>query len=88
MLYCLIIFYCDFQCVDSHAVTQFQIHGWSNDGVVSNPSTLLQVIESVIKVQQRSGEGPVVVQCRYIYIYIIKAKKNIFQNNLKSTQVL
>ena len=68
-------FFCDFQCVDSHAVTQFQIHGWSNDGVVSNPSTLLQVIESVIKVQQRSGEGPVVVQCRYI----IKAKRTVLK---------
>ena len=40
---------------------------WSPDGVVTSPSTLVQVIDAVIKIQHKTGGGPVVVHCRYIY---------------------
>ena len=48
-------------------VTQFQILDWPADGRVTQPDTIIQVIENVIKVQQSTGGGPVVVHCRYTY---------------------
>ena len=45
-------------------MTQFQLTDWSSDGIVTSPETLLQVIENVIKVQQKTGGGPIVVHCR------------------------
>ena len=44
---------------------------WSPDGVVTSPSTLVQVIDAVIKIQHKTGGGPVVVHCRYIYTCIV-----------------
>ena len=43
---------------------QFQIENWSYDGSIHHPHTILNVIENVIKVQQRTGGGQVVVHCR------------------------
>ena len=50
----------------SHNVIQFQVVGWSEDGYVREPQTILQVIEEVIRRQQKIGGGPIVVHCRYI----------------------
>ena len=50
----------------SHNVIQFQVVDWSNDGYVREPKTILQVIEEVIRRQQKIGGGPIVVHCRYI----------------------
>ena len=50
----------------SHNVIQFQVVNWSNDGYVREPKTILQVIEVVIRRQQKIGGGPIVVHCRYI----------------------
>ena len=45
-------------------LVQFQVLDWANDGCVRQPQTLLQVIDGVIKVQQKIGGGPIVVHCR------------------------
>ena len=45
-------------------LVQFQVLDWPNDGCVRQPQTLLQVIDGVIKVQQKIGGGPIVVHCR------------------------
>ena len=45
-------------------LVQFQVLDWPNDGYVRQPQTLLQVIDGVIKVQQKIGGGPIVVHCR------------------------
>ena len=50
----------------SHNVIQFQVVDWSDDGYVREPQTILQVIEEVIRRQQKIGGGPIVVHCRYI----------------------
>ena len=39
---------------------------WSEDGHVRKPKTILQIIEEVIRRQQKIGGGPIVVHCRYI----------------------
>ena len=49
----------------SHNVIQFQVVDWSNNGYVREPKTILQVIEEVIRRQQKIGGGPIVVHCRY-----------------------
>ena len=46
-----------------HCAIQFHIENWSDDGVIQHPHTILDVIENVIKVKRKSGEGPVVVHC-------------------------
>ena len=43
---------------------QLQVTDWSEDGVVREPCTVLQVIDDVIHRQQKIGGGPVVVHCR------------------------
>ena len=43
--------------------TLFSITNWSDTGVVRNHQTILNVIEHVIKVQQKNG-GRVAVHCR------------------------
>ena len=48
-------------------VKQFVIQDWPPTGQVTQPQTIIQVIEEVIRVQQRTGGGPVVVHCRYIH---------------------
>ena len=50
-----------------HCAIQFHIENWSDDGVILHPHTILDVIENVVKVKRKSGEGPVVVHCRYPY---------------------
>ena len=48
----------------TYNLVQFQVLDWPNDGCVRQPQTLLQVIDGVIKVQQKIGGGPIVVHCR------------------------
>ena len=48
----------------SHNVIQFQVMDWSEDGYVREPQTILQVIDEVIRRQQKVGGGPIVVYCR------------------------
>ena len=45
-------------------VVQFQVTDWPKDGCVRKPQTILQVIEEVIRRQQKIGGGPIVVHCR------------------------
>ena len=47
-------------------MVQFQVTDWPKDGCVRKPQTILQVIEEVIRKQQKIGGGPIVVHCRYI----------------------
>ena len=47
-------------------MVQFQVTDWPKDGRVKKPQTILQVIEEVIRRQQKIGGGPIVVHCRYI----------------------
>ena len=48
----------------SYNVVQFQITDWTEDGIVREPCTVLQVIDNVIHRQQKIGGGPIVVHCR------------------------
>lgn len=59
---------CNHQNPTGITVTQFQIQDWLADGQVTQPETIIQVIEDVIKVQHSAGGGPVVVHCRYVHI--------------------
>ena len=51
---------------DQWNVVQFQVTDWPKDGRIRKPQTILQVIEEVIRRQQKIGGGPIVVHCRYI----------------------
>ena len=48
----------------TYNLVQFQVLDWPNDCCVRQPQTLLQVIDGVIKVQQKIGGGLIVVHCR------------------------
>ena len=48
----------------TYNLVQFQVLDWPNYGCVRQPQTLLQVIDGVIKVQQKTGGKPIVVHCR------------------------
>ena len=63
MLFILIIIVIA-QDESAHNMIQFQVLDWPDDGCVRQPQTLLQVIDGVIKVQQKIGGGPIVVHCR------------------------
>ena len=56
------------QLEKSHNVTQFHVTNWSPDGTYSNLKVVTDVIEEVAKVQRRTGNNPILVHCRYIYL--------------------
>ena len=45
-------------------VVQFKVMNWSSNGSTVQPQMILDVIEGIIRVQQKIGGGPVVVHCR------------------------
>ena len=55
-------------------MAQFQIQDWASDGQVTQPQTIVQVMEEVIRAQQRTEGGPVVVHCRYGRGHLYKVK--------------
>ena len=61
-LFCLglSIFLCS-QGENMRRVTQFQMAGWSQDGVCLNPPALMKLIDQLMIAQRRTGEGPVIV---------------------------
>ena len=44
-------------------MTQLHITNWKFNGQCSNPKSIIDVIEEMIKVQIRSGNKPIVVHC-------------------------
>ena len=47
-----------------YTVAQYQVTDWAEDGIVREPRTIIQVIDEVIRRQQKIGGGPIVVHCR------------------------
>ena len=47
-----------------YTVAQYQVTDWPEDGIVRVPHTIIQVIDEVIRRQQKIGGGPIVVHCR------------------------
>ncbi|CAI8028519.1 Receptor-type tyrosine-protein phosphatase alpha [Geodia barretti] len=47
----------------SHQVQQIHIQGWRPDGQCSNLGTITAVIGEVTKIQQRTGNNPILVHC-------------------------
>ena len=45
-------------------VYQIQMTNWSPDGHCSNLTSIIAVIGEVTKIQQRTGNNPIVVHCR------------------------
>lgn len=56
----------------SHRVTQFQLHGWSENSPSSNhtPAGLMPMIAEIQKIQcmNNTTDDPIVVHCRYACI--------------------
>jgi protein tyrosine phosphatase len=44
-----------------HKVTQFQLSGWSEEGLCTEPRAILELIEHVAATQRRTGNNPIVV---------------------------
>ena len=50
-----------YQPQHQHKVTQFQLKGWSDDGLCTEPRALLELIEHVGAVQRKTGNNAIVV---------------------------
>ena len=44
-----------------HKVTQFELSGWTDDGLCSDPRAILELIERVAGIQRRTGNNPIIV---------------------------
>ena len=65
------VFFSFFQSGKAHQVSQFHIVNWNADGRCSNLKTVTDVIEEVTKVQMRTGNNPIVVHCRWDWLYSV-----------------
>ena len=65
------VFFSFFQSGKAHQVSQFHIVNWNADGRCSNLKTITDVIEEVTKVQMRTGNNPIVVHCRWDWLYSV-----------------
>ena len=52
------------QSGEDHKVTQFQMSGWTAEGLCTSPSAVMAVIEQVLVIQRRTGNKPIVVHGR------------------------
>ena len=75
MLICYIImvlclngsYHCMFSVLQSgqvQKVTQFQLSGWTPDGLCTNTRAIIDIIEQVGGVQRRTGNKPIVIHGR------------------------
>ena len=49
--------------MECRVITQFQFMNWPADSCPENAASVIELIESVEKVQRRTGNGPITVHC-------------------------
>ena len=53
------------------SVTQFHFTKWRNDQKATNSTALLELINELFAVQQKTRNNPITVMCRLVYLYTI-----------------
>ena len=48
-------------------VIQFQMAGWSQDGVCINPVAFMKLLDKLMIAQRRTGDKPIIVHGRFGY---------------------
>ena len=48
-------------------VVQFQLKGWTAEGLCSNPGMLIEVIDHMTVIQRKSGNKPILVHGRWVW---------------------
>ena len=60
------IILCLWQSGEVHKVTQFQMTGWSPEGLCTNHKAFIALVEQVTTEQMRTGNKPIVVHGRWV----------------------
>lgn len=51
-------------------IRHFHFHGWPEVGIPAEGKGMIEIIASVQRQQQQSGNHPIVVHCRYLHIHL------------------
>ena len=51
-------------------MTQYQLSGWSEEGLCQEPQAILELIERVAATQRRTGNNPIVVHGMYVHMCV------------------
>lgn len=57
------------QADQSITVTQFHFTKWPNDEKAANTTALLKLIKELVTVQHNTGNNPITVMCKLVYLY-------------------
>lgn len=55
----------------TRVIRHFHFHGWPEVGIPAEGKGMIDIIASVQRQQQQSGNHPIVVHCRYLNLFML-----------------
>ena len=56
---------------ESRTITQFHYFGWASNKCPEQATSLIDLIGDLLRVQRKSGNGPITVHCGYEWMHIL-----------------